>query len=412
MKYSILFLLLFFVTIVRAQSDSSALQPVLDSLVENEIVPGVVVLVANKDGDVAVKKSGYASLTNETPIEEDSVFWIASMSKSLTGAALMILVDEGKVNLDDPVEKYLPVFTGQQIKAEDGTLHPPGHPITVREIMSHTSGLVLASDKGLKHSQSLEIDIEEYATWPLRQEPGTKYEYNNCGINTGGRIIEVVSGMSFPDFMQKRFFDPLGMKDTTFWPNDEQADRLARSARFNEDKTGLEEVKLDPNVTPEAIAKFSGGVHVPREIIADMGFGISFEYGKRYGQPAGGYFSTAHDLGVFCRMLLNKGILDGKRFLSEKAVQEMATSQTNGVPVSPSETYGVGWSIKLKNDEGPAVGSYGHRGARRPAMWIDPTNDLVIVILVERFDMTGEEQKQLYGPIMKAAVSAFGKSSR
>ena len=199
-------------TLLGVAHAASPLKPVLQSFVDQNIAPGVVALVANKDGVLVLETAGYASLAHKTPMREDAMFWIASMSKSLTGAALMMLVDEGKVSLDDAVEKYLPEFKGQQVKEADGTLHPPKHPITVREIMSHTSGMVLANDKGLKSTQVLKEDVIEYAKRPLRQEPGTKYEYNNCGINTGGRIIEVVSGMSYGDFMQKRLFDPLGMK--------------------------------------------------------------------------------------------------------------------------------------------------------------------------------------------------------
>ncbi len=390
----------------------SPLQPVLQSLVDKHIAPGVVILVANKDKVLDLETAGYASLASKTPMRKDAVFWIASMSKSLTGAALMMLIDEGKVSLDDPVEKYLPEFKGLQIKDADGILHAPKHPITVREVMCHTSGLVLANEKGLKMTQSLQENVKLFATYPLRQEPGTKYEYNNCGIDTGGRIIEVVSDLSYIDFMQKHLFDPLGMKDTTFWPNEEQASRLAHTARFTADKTGLEEIKQDKDVEQRIIDKWSEGVHVPRALTADMGTGVAFSYAKHYGEPAGGFYSTATDVGAFCRMLLNGGTLDGKRYLSEQAVKQMSAIQTGDVPVNPNEAYGVGWSVKIKDDEGPSVGSFGHRGARRTAMWIDPKNELAMVILVERFDMTGEEQKIMYGGFMKAAVAAFGKAER
>jgi len=371
-----------------------------------------VVLVADKDKVLDVESAGFASLAAHEPMRDECLFWIASMSKSVTATALMMLVDEGKVSLDDPVEKYLPEFKGQQVVADDGSgaLHPPQHPITVREIMSHTSGLVLASDKELKRTQALAGDIAEYARKPLRQEPGTKYEYNNCGVNTGGRIIEVVSGETYAEFMQTRLFDPLGMKDTTFWPNEEQARRLAHSARFNAEKTGIEEVHLDKNVSPALIARLSEGKTVPAAIIAEMGFGMSIQYAKRYGEPAGGLFSTASDMGTLCRMLLNGGMLGGKRYLTENAIRQMTSSQTGSAIVSPSESYGIGWSVKLKDDEGPSPGSFGHRGARRTVMWIDPKNGLAMVLLVERFDMTGEEQKALYGPFFKAAIEKFGKA--
>ncbi len=218
--------------------------------------------------------------------------------------------------------------------------------------------------------------------------------------------------MSYTDFMQTRLFGPLGMKDTTFWPNAEQAARLAHTARFTADKKDLEEIQQDKGTEQRTIDKWGEGVHVPRSVTADMGAGIAFNYAKHYGEPAGGFFSTASDIGAFCRMLLNNGTLDGKRYLSEKAVKQMSAIQTGDVRVSPDSAYGVGVSIKLTDEEGPASGSFGHRGARRTAMWIDPTNEIAMVILVERFDMTGEEQKIMYGGFMKAAVAAFGKAGK
>lgn len=403
---------LVFVSFSHGETNPSPIKAVAQSLVDKHIAPGVVTLVTGKDKVLDIQTAGYASLAGKTPMREDAVFWIASMSKSLTGTALMMLVDEGKVNLDDPVEKFLPEFKDQKIKDADGILHMPKHPITVREVMCHTSGMVLANEKSLKQTQSLKDNVALYARFPLRQEPGTKYEYNNCGINTGGRIIEVVSGMSYTDFMQKRLFEPLGMKDTTFWPNEAQAARLAHTARFTADKKDLEEIKQDKDAEQRIIDKWSEGVHVPRAVTADMGAGISFNYAKHYGEPAGGFFSTASDIGTFCRMLLNRGTLDGRSYLSEKAVKQMSSIQTGDVRVSPDSAYGVGFSIKLTDEEGPSAGSYGHRGARRTAMWIDPSHEIAMVILVERFDMTGEEQKIMYGGFMKAAVAAFGKSGK
>jgi CubicO group peptidase (beta-lactamase class C family) len=397
-------------TIVEGADAKATLQSVLQSFVDKHIASGVVALVANKEGVLALETAGYANLADKSSLREDAVFWIASMSKSLTGVALMMLVDEGKLSLDDPVEKYLPEFKGQLVAASDGSEppHPPKHPITVREIMCHTSGMVLANDKGLKQTQNLKDDVAEYATRPLRQEPGTKYEYNNCGINTGGRLIEVVSGLAYADFMQTRLFTPLGMRDTTCWPNDEQAARLAHSSRLTEDKLGLVDVNLDANVSPKIIEKLSAGTHVPQPVVAEMGFGISNDYGKHYAMPAGGYFSTAHDLSQFCRMLLRGGELDGKRYLSEKALNTLSASQLGEVKLSPKESYGVGFSLKLSDEEGPSAGSFGHRGARRTAFWIDPKNKLAMVILVERLDMSGEQQKVLYGDFMKTAVAKYG----
>jgi CubicO group peptidase (beta-lactamase class C family) len=398
----------------RSAEPAKPLLPVLQSLVDDHIVAGAVVLVADKDRVLEITAVGEADIVAHQPMPENAVFWIASMSKSLTGTALMMLVNEGKLSLDDAVEKYLPVFKGQQIAGSDGTLHAPKHPITVREIMCHTSGLVLASDKALKQTHSLKDDVTQYAARPLRQEPGTKYEYNNCGINTSGRLIEIVSGMSYAEFMQTRLFDPLGMKDTTCWPNEEQAKRLAHTARRNgerPDPNMLEQIKQDRDVPRHVIEKWSEGVPVPAAVTADMGAGIAFDYARRYAMPAGGYFSTAQDLGRFCRMLLRGGELDGRRYLSERAVRELSAIQTREVPVNPQEAYGVGVSVKIRDEEGPSVGSFGHRGARRTVMWIDPTNQLATVLLVERFDMSGEEQKRMYGTVMKTAIEKYGAAA-
>jgi CubicO group peptidase (beta-lactamase class C family) len=247
------------------------------------------------------------------------------------------------------------------------------------------------------------------AAAPLIREPGVKFQYNNTGINVGGRIIEVVSGMEYTDFMQKRLFDPLGMKDTTFWPTEAQARRLARTARFTADKSNLEEVKLDKNLSQAFIDKLGHGVSVPEPMLSDLGMGVIFDYANHYGQPAGGLYSTARDVGKVCQMLLNGGVFEGKRYLSEEAIKQMTSIQTGDIMVNPDEGYGVGWFVKKKDNEGPSPGSFGHRGARRTVMWVDPANQLVMVLLVERFDMTGDQQKQLYPAFMRTAIARFGK---
>ena len=172
----------------------------------------------------------------------DAMFWIASTSKPMTVTAFMMLVDEGKVSLDDPVEKYLPEFHGQMVKVANddkagsgspATLHlvPANHPILIREILSHTSGLPFksAAQPGALDTLSLKDSVRSFAAEPLMFQPGTSWSYSNEGIDTAGRIIEVVTGMPYEKFMQERLFDPLGMKDTTFWPNAEQLSRLAEA---------------------------------------------------------------------------------------------------------------------------------------------------------------------------------------
>ena len=390
---------------------SGALAPVLQASVDKQIIAGAVALVADNEKVLDLEAVGYSSLAAKTPMRTDDIFWLASMSKSITASALMMLVDEGKVNIEDPVEKYLPEFKGQQVAGKDnGPSHPPRHPITIKEILSHTSGMILANDKSLRRAYSLKENVAKYAAAPLRQEPGAKFKYNNCGIDTAGRIIEVVSGQTYADFMQSRLFDPLGMKDTTFWPTEQQAMRLARSARFNADKTGLEDVKLDKDASQVLIDRLRHGITVPAAMLSDFGLGKIPDYVNHFAEPAGGLFSTAGDVAKFCQMLLNGGVYQGKRYLTERAIRQMTCIQTGDVPVNPQEAYGLGWFVKIRADEGPSIGSFGHRGARRPVMWVDPKNRLVMVLLVERWDMPGEGQKILYGSFLKAAIEKFAKS--
>jgi CubicO group peptidase (beta-lactamase class C family) len=198
---------------------AAALQPFVDS----HSLAGAVTLVASSNKILGVNSVGYADVGAKRAMAPDSLFWIASQSKSMTAAAFMMLVDEGKVNLDLPVEKYLPEFKGQMLVAEQSgektVLKKPSHPILVREVLSHTSGLPFRSrvEEPTLDGLPLREAVMSYALSPLQFEPGTKYQYANAGINTAARIIEVVSGMPYEDFMQKRLFKPLGMKDTTFW---------------------------------------------------------------------------------------------------------------------------------------------------------------------------------------------------
>ena len=161
-----------------------------------------------------------------------------------------MLVDEGKIALDDPVEKYLPEFKSQMVIAEIDDDHvllrKPVHPITIREVLSHVSGLPFKSamEEPTLDGLPLNLAVRSYAAAPLATEPGTHFQYSNAGINTAARVLEVVSGMKYEDFMQRRLFDPLGMNDTTFWPSETQVERLAKSYRPNKTKDNLEEFGL------------------------------------------------------------------------------------------------------------------------------------------------------------------------
>lgn len=193
---------------------------------------------------------------------------------------------------------------------------------------------------------------------PLQTEPGTAYQYSNAGINTAARVLEVVSGQSYEQFMQERLFDPLGMKDTTFWPSEEQVARLARSYRPDKEKTKLEPFGIGQLLYP----------------LSDRS--------RRFPMPAGGLFSTAGDTARFCQMLLNRGELGGRRYLSEAAVAELTKRQT---PESVKNAYGLGFAL------GPDW--FGHGGAHATNMEIHPGKGLALVWMVQHSGFVGEGGK-------------------
>ena len=357
------------------ESAVSVLQPYVD---RNELA-GAVALVADKNQILSVDTVGFADIEGKKAMPEDAMFWIASQSKGMTATAVMMLVDEGKIFLDDPVEKYLPEFKGQMVIAEKDEHHillrKPSHPITIREVLSHVSGLPFKSaiEVPALDALPLEAAVRSYAMTPLQTEPGTHYQYSNAGINTAARILEVVSGKKYEDFMQERLFNPLGMKDTTFWPNAAQVARLAKSYRPDASKTGLAEFLLNQLTYP----------------LTDTA--------HRFPMPAGGLFSTAQDTAIYCQMLLNGGEFKGKRYLSENAFKALTTRQT---PEGVKQSYGLGLAV------GPDW--FGHGGAHATNMEIRPADGLVTIWMVQHGGFP-EKGKEAQGAFKNWARQKYGK---
>jgi CubicO group peptidase (beta-lactamase class C family) len=230
-------------------------------------------------------------------------------------------------------------------------LVPAIHPIRIREILSHTSGLPFKSkaQPGALDLLPLKDAVRSFAAEPLNFQPGTDYAYSNEGINTAARILEVVSGMPYERFMQTRIFDPLGMKDTTFWPDEEQIPRIARSYKLDSSTKELAALDVDQLTYP-----LNDRTH-------------------RFPMPAGGLFSTASDVAKFCQMILNGGTYRGKRIVSETAIREMTRKQNGGMR---GKDYGLGWSV---SDSG-----FGHGGAYSNAMEIDPAHGRILIFMVQQ----------------------------
>ena len=353
--------------------------PLLQPFVDKHELAGAVALVAGRDKVLSTEVVGFADIAGGKAMAPDAMFWIASQTKSMTATAVMMLVDEGKVSLDDPVEKFLPEFRGQMVVAEKDNDHmllrKPVHPITVRETLNHMSGMPFQSVLETPTYDTLPLAalVRSYAMTPLDAEPGTRYLYSSAGINIAGRIVEVVAGMKYEAFMQQRLFDPLGMKDTTFWPNEQQAERVAKSYRPDGAKTDLEEFRITQLAYP-----LSDRTH-------------------RFPIPAGGLFSTAHDTAKFCQMLLNGGELNGRRLLSEKSFNELTKRQT---PASVSDNYGLALAI------GPDW--FGHGGAQATGMEIRPAKGIAFIWMVQHGGFPGEGAKA-QGVFKNWALARFGK---
>ncbi len=374
-----LLLLLATAVVATAQNARPSFTGLLKPYVEKHELAGAVGLVLDKEKVLAVETVGFANIGQGRAMKPDAMFWIASQSKPMTTTAVMMLVDEHKIVLDEPVEKYLPEFKGQMLLVEKDADHvllrKPSHPITVREVLSHMSGLPFQSEveKPTRDILPLAAAVRSYAVTALVSEPGTQYLYSNAGINTAARILEVVSGMKYEDFMQQRLFTPLGMKDTTFWLSKEQERRLARAYRPDATKTNLTEFKIDQLHYP-----LTDRIH-------------------RFPMPGGGIFSTAADTARFCQMLLNGGKLGGRRYLSDEAFREMTKRQT---PTSLKDSYGLGFAV------GPDF--FGHGGALATNMEIRPEQGIATVWLVQHGGFLGEGAKA-QGVFKTWALEQFGK---
>lgn len=373
-----------FVSLAIASTPSYGESPakvasLLRPFVEKHELAGAVALVVDKEKVLAVEAVGYADIAASKLLDAKSMFWIASQSKPITATAVLMLVDEGKIKLDDPIEKYLPEFRGHMVIAEKDDAHvllkKPARPVTIRDTLSHMSGMPFKSsvEDPTLDGLPLATAVRSYSLTPLQTEPGTKYQYSNAGINTAARIIEVVSGQKYEDFMDERLFGPLGMKDTTFWPNQEQAARVAKSYRPNKEKTDLEEFSIGQLIYPLS------------------------NRANRFPMPAGGLFSTAHDVGLYCQMMLNGGQLNGKRYVSESSFRELTTRQT---PETVKESYGLGFSV------GPDW--FGHGGAHATNMEIRPSKGIAVVWMVQHAGFVGEGGKA-QSVFKNWAIEKFGK---
>lgn len=370
----------------------------LDRAVADTKIPGVVALVTDREGVIYTHAAGAQSVAGARPMNPDAIFNIASMTKPVGAAAILMLVEEGKLRLDDPVSKYLPEFAGRPViatfNATDATFttRPASGEVTVRQLLSHSSGLAygFASDEVARLSAARPgVDV---TTLPLLYDPGTAWSYAG-GIGVVGRVLERIEGKGLDAFLQERIFAPLGMADTAYVVPAGKRGRVVPPWRLNDGK-------LVESTLPEAVAS---------PVSAD-----------------GGLYSTASDYARFIRMILNGGQApDGRRLLSESSVRQMASNQLGSVKVSlqdeptpqlarafPLGAGRDGFGLGFQVTGGPATasarapGSLSWAGIYNTEFWIDPATGIGAVLMMQYLPfydadaiatLTGFEQRVYQG---------------
>jgi CubicO group peptidase (beta-lactamase class C family) len=360
----------------------------IKSFVDRQTVAGAVTLVAHGSDIVEFDATGMADVEAGHAMQKDTIFQIMSMTKPVTAIGIMILAEEGKLALRDPVEQYLPEFKGVRVRTTVGPdavrASVPNHAITIRDLLTHTAGIQdypgppTIPDYAQTMSVPLDEVVRQLAKQPLLFQPGTQWSYSS----------QVCSGEKYVDFITKHILQPLGMKDSFFFP---PADKISRIAMVYAQKDG----KL---------------VRSPASILG--GDPAKHRQGAVFPAPGWGLYSTAEDLLHLYRMMLNDGVYEGHRYLSPFSVHMMTEPQTTGIqPVGwmRGSDYGLAWEIvtdPLGELAGHTIGTYGHGGAFGTQGWIDPNNNLISILLIQRSD---EGAQSMINVFLNMAESSVGK---
>jgi CubicO group peptidase (beta-lactamase class C family) len=367
----------------------------LESLVEERKIAGAVALVL-KDGEVVYSDElGMRDVEAEQPMTEDTIFRIASMSKPITSVGVLMLVEEGRISLDDPVSKYIPAFGKVQVavRGANGKVRRvrAERPITIRDLLTHTSGLSYGligdeylaplyakagvSDGLVETPGTMADNVARLAKLPLANQPGKAWHYG-LSVDVLGAIIEKVSGQTLAEYLEERIFAPLGMNDTGFRVAPEDEARLAAVYRPAGDDQTIERLPEGPNKTGHAI--YSASYPLDRE--------------SRFYSGGAGLVSTARDYARFAQMLLEGGSLDGVQILKPETVAEMTRSQTGDLPLQlgpAGDGFGLGVAVVSEaaaSTVGSAPGSAGSfswAGFYNTLFWVDPQEKLVAVVLTQ-----------------------------
>jgi len=381
------------------------LSAALKSDIEKGVIPGATLLVARHGKIAWFESMGVRDPGNRAPMTKDAIFRIYSMSKPITSVAVLMLVEEGKIALADPVSKYIPQLGGLKVGVEKPgangptlELEPARREITVQDLLRHTSGLTYGFfGPGLVKKAYVDAKLwEDYpsnaefvdrlAKLPLLYQPGTTWDYSHS-TDVLGRLVEVVSGRTFGEFLTARIFTPLGMPDTAFYVGDAAKQGRIAEPFPNDRSIGVGAELNDPRV----VQKWESG--------------------------GGGLVSTTMDYARFLQMLLNGGSLNGKRLLSPKIVAYMTADHLGGGAVPgplylPGAGFGFGLGFAVRKDAGVSpfpgsVAEYNWGGAAGTYFWVDPKEDLFVVYMMQspkhRVAVRALLKNMIYGAVEKAA---------
>lgn len=365
----LLFIAILATTLAQPQTngfDSARLKLIparMQKFVDEREIAGTVTLVRKGGVNVLLAANGWADREAKIPMMSDTVFQVMSMTKPVTALAVMICAERGLLNLDDPVERFIPELADLKVTQADGSLVKKKSRLTIRHLLTHTSGFPSIDPGGLDDDQKIKVTLKQYAalmpSLPLIAEPGERISYSGPGIALAGRIVEIASGQSLQDFVQSAIFDPLSMKDTSFFYKPNYSGRMARL--HESERSEMKVIGGDPK-RPGAI----------------------------YANPAGGLYSTAQDMANFLECIVNGGALHGKRLVSPRACKTMTTLQTGELlsDGTDAQGYGLGFSV-VRSARGTAnlkpIGAFGHTGAYGTEFWADPSQKFVVVFMSQSF---------------------------
>lgn len=390
----------------------------MQALVDRREISGAVTLIARDGKLVDTHATGFQDIERKTSMRTDTIFRIASMTKPITSVATMMLYEEGKLLLSDPVSKFIPAFGQMQVAgsgSDASALVPARRPITIRDLLTHRSGLSYGflnagpvGDSYRKNGvldgltvmpDTLEVAVNRLAAQPLVSQPGAAWNYS-LSTDVLGRLVEVASGQRFDVFLRERIFAPLRMVDTSFEIPEAKESRVATV--YSPDGAGGIRPMRDPETFGNTI----------------MSPVASYKPGKRYFSGGAGLTSTAADYARFAQMLMGRGSVDGVRLLRPKTVELMTTSHTADLPngggsiIGAGSHFGLGFRVVTDLGATQALGStgmFGWSGIYGTTFWVDPRERLVAVLMVQRYP--GSIAAAVFQPLVYQAITRGGSGN-